>query len=70
MTTAKFTTSITGCARCHGDGHPDLTFSPLTHPVVLLGDLELTHWAACPVNGEPILAARGTAETLGRLGGA
>lgn len=51
------TTSITGCARCRGAGHEDLTFAPLTHPIELedeLGD-PYTHWAPCPANGEPIL---------------
>ncbi len=31
-----------GRARCHGDGHPQLTFRRLTHPVVEDGGLELT----------------------------
>lgn len=39
-----------GCARCEGEGHPQIRFKKLTHPV---GDL--THWAPCPTNGEPIL---------------
>jgi hypothetical protein len=46
-----------GCARCHGEGHPQLTFSKLTHPLVEESGLELTHWAPCPTNGEPILLA-------------
>jgi hypothetical protein len=53
----SYTTSIKGCARCHGDGHEDLTFEPLTHPMPLPGDFPpLTHWATCPTTGEPILS--------------
>lgn len=46
---------ITGCARCHGDGHEQITFTPLTHPYVEDSGLVMTHWAPCPTNGEPIL---------------
>ncbi len=49
------TLSIVGCARCHGDGHYDLIFAPFTFPVELDGGEPLTHWALCPVTGEPIL---------------
>lgn len=59
--------SIVGCARCHGDGHDDLLFNPFTYPVKagrverpdksIVIDLEATHWALCPTNGEPILMA-------------
>lgn len=42
-------TSIKGCARCGGD-HFNVIFSKLTHPVD-----ELTHFAPCPTNGQPIL---------------
>jgi hypothetical protein len=50
---------LRGCARCHGDGHKQLVFRPLTHPVEM-GDgtmthWAMTHWAPCPTNGEPIL---------------
>lgn len=48
------TVDLPGCARCHGDGHDGLLFSPLTHPVVD-GEGTWTHWAPCPTNGEPIL---------------
>lgn len=44
-----------GCARCHADHHPDVRFEPLTFPVELEGEGDLTHWAACPTNGQPIL---------------
>lgn len=47
--------SITGCARCHGDGHADLEFAPLTHPVEHDGAIIGTHFALCPETGEPIL---------------
>lgn len=48
------TLDLNGCARCNGDGHPGITFQPLTHPVEIGGHM-LTHWAPCPTNGEPIL---------------
>ena len=44
-----------GCARCGGDGHPNMTFLPLTHPVEINAETIFTHWALCPTNGEPIL---------------
>lgn len=48
-----------GCARCDGDGHDQLTFQPLTHPVTIgpgtRAEIVFTHWAPCPTNGEPIL---------------
>lgn len=48
--------TIVGCARCYGDGHTDLFFRELTHPVQIGDGLgSLTHWAPCPTNGEPIL---------------
>lgn len=53
--------NLVGCARCNnGVGHPGLTFQPLTYPVEIgvgggPGERDLTHWAPCPVNGEPIL---------------
>lgn len=40
---------VVGCARCGGN-HRDLSFNRLTYPC---GDL--TYWATCPTNGEPIL---------------
>lgn len=44
-----------GCARCEGDGHEDITFQPLTHPIVRDDLIVGTHWAPCPTNGEPII---------------
>lgn len=59
-----YTTSMPGCARCHG-GHESVTFRRLTYPFrvyvtdnddgSVLADVEMTHWAPCPTNGEPIL---------------
>lgn len=47
-----------GCARCHGDGHPGITFKRLTHAFEPDGVEEAyTHWAPCPTNGEPIMLA-------------
>jgi hypothetical protein len=53
----EITIDQAGCARCHGDGHKQITFKRLTHPLVEEGGLQLTHWAPCPTNGEPILLA-------------
>jgi hypothetical protein len=55
---SEFTIDLNGCARCHGLGHPQLTFRRLTYPLSGVGaydGAELTHWALCPTNGEPIL---------------
>jgi hypothetical protein len=49
-----FILTIHGCARCHGDGHEDVLWLTLTHPVEV-GGHTLTHWASCPENGQPIL---------------
>jgi hypothetical protein len=46
-------TLVRSCARCGGDH--DVEFKPLTHPVVDTDGTTWTHWAPCPVNGEPIL---------------
>ncbi len=43
--------SIVGCARCDGDGHDDLYFTPLTHPM----STGHSHWAMCPTINEPIM---------------
>ncbi len=50
-----FHMSIVGCARCHGEGHEDVWWQPLTHPMSTSTDVLFTHWAPCPTNGEPIL---------------
>ncbi len=48
--------SITGCARCQGDGHKELKFWPLTHPIRTPGSsIVYTHYSSCPKNAEPIL---------------
>lgn len=54
----EITFDLKGCARCHGDGHEQLTFRKLTYPlasVTAIDGVKLTHWASCPTNGEPIL---------------
>jgi hypothetical protein len=51
-----FVQSVVGCARCHGGGHEDVRWEPLTHPAET-GDVTFTHWAPCPTNGQPILVA-------------
>jgi len=50
-----FTSDLIGCARCHGEGHENITWQPLTFPVPDTDGTEWTHWAPCPTNGEPIL---------------
>lgn len=45
----RLTTDIEGCARCGGE-HNQLAFTPFRRPMD-----EWTHWAMCPVNGEPIV---------------
>jgi hypothetical protein len=52
------TIDLRGCARCHGEGHPRITFRPLTFPVRRDETTVYTHWAACPTNGEPIMMLR------------
>jgi hypothetical protein len=47
---AEVTIDIIGCARCHGPGHEGLVFKRLTYPC-----RDLTFWAPCPTNGEPIM---------------
>lgn len=55
MSETIITLDLVGCARCHSDGHLQLVFRALTYPVVEEDGTELTHWAPCPNNGEPIL---------------
>lgn len=43
-----------GCARCWGDGHSELLFNELTHPIEDSNG-NFTHWALCPTTNEPIL---------------
>lgn len=51
-----YTTDLVGCARCHGEGHPRITFFRLTHAFQPQEHVPgWTYWAPCPVNGEPIL---------------
>ena len=58
---------LNGCARCHGDGHDDLTFLPLTHVVECDCGETFTHWAPCPTNGEPILLGHRSRDAEGRV---
>lgn len=44
------------CGRC-GAGHPGLELRKLSHPADTGRGIIFTHWAPCPVNGEPILHA-------------
>lgn len=46
--------SIQSCARC-GQDHTNLEFKQFTNPVEDSDGTMWTHWALCPVNGEPIL---------------
>ena len=53
--TEEITTDVNGCARCHGEGHKNLTFQPFTHPIETGDEIIATHWTPCPTTGEPIL---------------
>lgn len=46
--------NVGSCARC-GDDHPGLDFEKLIQPIREGADDEMTHWAPCPTNGQPIL---------------
>ena len=47
--------AVKQCARC-GKDHAEVGMFPLSRPVVDdAGGVVGTHWARCPVNGEPIL---------------
>lgn len=54
-------TNLRWCARCHGDGHENLAFERLTHPMMGyqedVGPIEMTHWSMCPTISEPIMMA-------------
>lgn len=45
--------NIVGCARCK-QNHP-VEVKPFTNPLCDSDGTIWTHWALCPVNGEPIL---------------
>lgn len=47
--------SINGCARCDGEGHKDLVFREFVHPIEIAGEAPFTHFAFCPLRGEPIM---------------
>lgn len=46
-------TSVQNCARCDGD-HKSLSFKEMRSPIEC-GSVDLTHWAVCPVTGDPVL---------------
>lgn len=50
---------LNGCARCHGEGHDNLTALPLDHPIDFEDGFVATHWCPCPTNGQPILWSTG-----------
>jgi hypothetical protein len=45
---------LLNCARCTGE-HQDLVFKEFHIPILVGKDDPLTHFAICPVTGEPIL---------------
>ena len=58
----SYTVDLVGCARCHGEGHRQLIFERLTYPIQAWDEqlkrvVQVTHWALCPTNDEPILMA-------------
>lgn len=59
MVPGEHMVNMNGCARCHAEGHANVLFRPLTHPVEAEGTgfhgARFTHWAPCPITGEPIL---------------
>lgn len=49
--------AVNGCARC-GGVHENVQFALLSNPVLertFFPAPAYTHWAPCPMNGEPIL---------------
>lgn len=54
-TSEPITMDQVGCARCGGDGHPNTTYMPFTHPIELPDGDRMTHWAMCPTVNEPIM---------------
>ena len=51
-----FHLDLKGCARCGADGHANLLFRKFKGNPVEHGDGQVdTHWAMCPVLGEPII---------------
>lgn len=47
---------IDNCARCGGNHTEGVWFFRFTYPIQDKDGTLWTHWAACPTNGEPILA--------------
>lgn len=48
------TLDLIGCARC-GEDHKEITYTRLTRPLEIGSTLVFSHWAPCPVNGEPVM---------------
>lgn len=48
--------TISGCARC-GEAHQDLEWFAFQNPVAPpeMAPFQWTHWAKCPVTGDPLL---------------
>ncbi len=61
--TADIVINQVGCARCDGDGHPNIVFHPFTRPIEVDG-IKLTHWAMCPTVNEPIVLMSIAAEQI------
>ena len=55
----SFTYDQVGCARCGADEHLHLQGLPFTDPIDFGDGFVATHWAKCPMNGEPILYCQG-----------
>ena len=49
---------VPACPRC-GRRHEALTFVPLSGSAVYCGPFEtMTHWAKCPMTGDPVLLGK------------
>lgn len=48
---------LDGCARC-GLNHTGLVWVPFSRPPTGPDGVVWTHWAICPVSGDPILMRR------------
>lgn len=46
--------NITNCTRCGGE-HKEVEFKRLTNSIENSDGTLWTHWAPCPITGEPIL---------------
>jgi hypothetical protein len=55
---ADLVIDLDSCGRCH-ESHPGLELRTFSYPADTGRGIIFTHWALCPVNGEPILHASG-----------